>query len=199
MGRLNPRTLTTLALTALALAAVFSTALPAFGQTAVPTTQPVAAQDAAAGDNLKAATAEADGAKVTRPGIPFIWWLAPLGAIAALYFAYRFYNEVKAADPGDPEMIEIANHVREGAMAYLKRQYSIVAIVFVVLAILLAFMAFYLKVQNGIVPIAFLTGGFFSGLCGYLGMRTATLASNRTAAAARESLNRGLVVAFRAG
>ncbi|HQA43608.1 MAG TPA: sodium/proton-translocating pyrophosphatase, partial [Phycisphaerae bacterium] len=134
-----------------------------------------------------------------RPDIPFLWWLAPLGAITALYFAYRFYNEVKAADPGDPEMIEIAGHVREGAMAYLKRQYSIVTIVFIVLALLLAFMAFYLKVQNSIVPIAFLTGGFFSGLCGYLGMRTATLASNRTAAAARESLNRGLVVAFRAG
>ena len=84
-------------------------------------------------------------------------------------------------------------------MAYLKRQYKVVTIVFIVLACILAFMAFKLKVQNGIVPFAFLTGGFFSGLCGYLGMRTATLASNRTAAAARESLNRGLVVAFRAG
>ncbi len=199
MGRLNPRTLTTLALTALALTAVFSTALPAFGQTAVPTTQPVAAQDAAAVDNAEAATPEAAGAMNIRPDIPFLWWLAPLGAITALYFAYRFYNEVKAADPGDPEMIEIAGHVREGAMAYLKRQYSIVTIVFIVLALLLAFMAFYLKVQNSIVPIAFLTGGFFSGLCGYLGMRTATMASNRTAAGARESLNRGLVVAFRAG
>ncbi len=136
---------------------------------------------------------------ILRPGIPLVWWIAPITALVALYFAYKFYHEVKNSNPGDPEMIEIAGHVREGAMAYLRRQYTIVAVVFVILALLLAFMAFYLKVQNGIVPFAFLTGGFFSGLCGYLGMRTATLASNRTAAGARDSLNRGLVVAFRAG
>ncbi|GMV96883.1 MAG: hypothetical protein AMXMBFR83_12430 [Phycisphaerae bacterium] len=146
-----------------------------------------------------AETGDGPAEHVTRPGIPWLWWLAPIGAAVALYFAYRFFHEVKAADPGDPEMIEIAGHVREGAMAYLKRQYKIVAVVFLVLAGLLAFMAFYLKVQNGIVWFAFLTGGFFSGLCGFLGMKTATLASNRTAAGARESLNRGLVVAFRAG
>ncbi|MBN1492276.1 MAG: sodium-translocating pyrophosphatase [Phycisphaerae bacterium] len=144
------------------------------------------------------AAAEAAG-DITRPGIPILWWLAPIGAIVALYFANRFYGEVKRADQGDPEMIEIAGHVREGAMAYLRRQYSVVAVVFIVLAAILAFMAFKLKVQNGIVPFAFLTGGFFSGLCGYLGMRTATLASNRTAAGARRSLNDGLRVAFRAG
>jgi len=137
--------------------------------------------------------------EITRPAIPPIWWIAPIGALIALVFAWKFYGEVKNANQGDPEMIEIANHVKDGAMAYLKRQYKVVFVVFIVLACILAFMAFVLKVQNGIVPFAFLTGGFFSGLCGYLGMRTATLASNRTAAGARESLNRGLQVAFRAG
>ena len=144
-------------------------------------------------------TAAAAVTEVHRPSIPVVWWIAPVGAAIALFFAFKFYSEVKKADPGDPEMIEIAGYVREGAMAYLRRQYKIVAIVFIVLSLILAFMAFVLKVQNGIVPIAFLTGGFFSGLCGFLGMRSATVASNRTAAGARESLNRGLVVAFRAG
>ncbi len=135
----------------------------------------------------------------TRPSIPLVWWVAPIGAVLALFFALKFHREVRKANPGDPDMIEIAGHVREGAMAYLRRQYRVVAIVFVVLAALLAFMGFVLKVQNEIVFAAFLTGGFFSGLCGYLGMRTATMASNRTAAGARDSLNQGLVVAFRAG
>jgi len=138
-------------------------------------------------------------AEVTRPMIPSVWWIAPIGAVIALFFAFKFYNEVKSADPGDPEMVEIAGYVREGAMAYLRRQYKVVAIVFVILSAILAFMAYVLEVQNRIVWVAFLTGGFFSGLCGFLGMRTATLASNRTAAGARESLNRGLIVAFRAG
>ncbi len=146
-----------------------------------------------------AAEAPVEAGAVIRPAIPGVWWVAPIGALLALFFALKFYREVKTANPGDPDMIEIAGHVREGAMAYLRRQYRVVAIVFVVLAALLAFMGFVLKVQNEIVFAAFLTGGFFSGLCGYLGMRTATLASNRTAAGARESLNRGLVVAFRAG
>ncbi len=141
---------------------------------------------------------------VTRPtggigGIPVWWFIAPIGAIVALVFARKFYREVKASNEGDPEMIEIADHVTKGAMAYLKRQYSVVTVVFIVLACILGFMAFKLKVQNGIVPFAFLTGGFFSGLCGFLGMKTATMASNRTAAGARESLNSGLQVAFRAG
>ncbi|UCG17569.1 MAG: sodium-translocating pyrophosphatase [Phycisphaerales bacterium] len=139
------------------------------------------------------------GPELTRPDIPAVWWIAPVGALIALFFAGKFYREVKAADKGDPDMIEIAGHVREGAMAYLKRQYKVVTIVFIVLACILAFMAFVLQVQNPIVPFAFLTGGFFSGLCGYLGMRTATMASNRTAAGARNTLNQGLVVAFRAG
>jgi len=164
-----------------ALAMMVCTAVPAFAQ--------------------QAGEAAEELTRTGRPaaGIPAIWWIAPLAAILALIFAKKFYNEVKAADPGDPEMIEIAGHVTEGAMAYLKRQYKVVAIVFAVLAGLLCYIAFVLKVQNPIVPFAFLTGGFFSALCGYLGMRTATLASNRTTAAARRSLNDGLVVAFRAG
>ncbi|MBU0639676.1 MAG: sodium-translocating pyrophosphatase [Planctomycetes bacterium] len=136
---------------------------------------------------------------VARPSIPIWWWIAPVAAIIALVFAMKFYKEVQASDEGDPDMIEIAGHVRDGAMAYLKRQYKVVTVVFIVLALILAFMAFGLKVQNPIVWFAFLTGGFFSGLCGYLGMRTATMASNRTAAGARKSLNDGLRVAFRAG
>ncbi len=131
--------------------------------------------------------------------LPAVWWVAPICAIIALVFARKFYKEVLASDQGDPEMIEIAGHVRDGAMAYLRRQYTVVFVVFIVLAAILAWMGYYLKVQNSIVWFAFLTGGFFSGLCGYLGMKTATMASNRTAAGARKSLNDGLTVAFRAG
>ena len=126
-------------------------------------------------------------------------YLALIGAILALVFARKFYKEVAASDPGDPEMIEIAGHVTEGAMAYLKRQYRVVAVVFIVLAAILWYMGSILQVQNPIVWFAFLTGGFFSGLCGFLGMKTATMASNRTAAGARKSLNEGLRVSFRAG
>ncbi|MFQ5490332.1 MAG: sodium-translocating pyrophosphatase [Phycisphaerae bacterium] len=136
---------------------------------------------------------------MVRPDIPTIWWVAPIGAVIALLFAFIFYKQVRAADAGDEDMIRIAKYVSDGAMAYLKRQYMVVTMVFIVLALVLAFMAFVLKVQNTIVPLAFLTGGFFSGLCGFLGMKTATLASNRTTAGAKQSLNRGLVVAFRAG
>jgi K(+)-stimulated pyrophosphate-energized sodium pump len=167
---------------------VLAAAAPALAQ--VPETAPAV---------TAAAPAAAAVTDFERPGIPLTWWLAPIMALVALYFAYRFYGEVKTSDPGDPEMIEIAGHVREGAMAYLRRQYKVVFVVFVALSAILAWMAFSLGVQNKVVPMAFLTGGFFSGLCGYLGMRTATLASNRTAAAARKSLNDGLRVAFRAG
>jgi len=132
-------------------------------------------------------------------GIPIAWWIAPIAAVIALMFAWAFFNQVAAADPGDEKMQEIAGHVSVGAMAYLKRQYKVVALFFVAAVILLAIMAFGLKVQHGLVPFAFLTGGFFSGLCGWLGMKTATMASNRTTQGAKESLNRGLTVAFRAG
>ena len=95
-------------------------------------------------------------------------------------------------------MKKIALYVRQGAMAYLKQQYKIVTIVFVVLALIFGIMA-YFNLQNNWVPFAFLTGGFFSGLAGFFGMKTATFASARTAQAAQESLNKGLKVAFRSG
>ncbi|MGB2823537.1 MAG: sodium-translocating pyrophosphatase [Phycisphaerae bacterium] len=130
--------------------------------------------------------------------IPPLWWVAPLGALVALAFAWVFYREVAAANEGDEKMKEIAAYVTTGAMAYLKRQYKVVAIFFVVASIVLCIMGI-IGVQHQIVFLAFLTGGFFSGLCGWLGMKTATMASNRTAQGAKESLNRGLTVAFRAG
>jgi K(+)-stimulated pyrophosphate-energized sodium pump len=109
-----------------------------------------------------------------------------------------FYKKMMGANEGNATMIEIAGHVRVGAMAYLSRQYKVVALVFLVLLIILQVLAF-LGVQNPFVPIAFLTGGFFSGLCGFIGMKTATAASSRTAQGCSESLNRGLQVAFRSG
>ena len=131
--------------------------------------------------------------------IPGIWWVAPIMSLIALVFAYFMYKEVKTAPVGDEKMVEIAGHVSRGAMAYLKRQYKIVFLFFVVVSCILAFMGFVLHVQHEIVFLAFLTGGFFSGLCGFLGMKTATMASNRTTQGAKEGLNRGLRVAFRAG
>jgi K(+)-stimulated pyrophosphate-energized sodium pump len=129
-------------------------------------------------------------------------WGAPLIAIAAalvsLGFAYYFYKKVMEAPAGTDKMVEIATYVREGAYAYLFRQYKVVSIVFVVLVAIFAVLA-YNGIQNPFVPIAFLTGGFFSGLCGFLGMKTATNASSRTAQGASEGLNRGLQVAFRSG
>ncbi|MDI6732841.1 MAG: sodium-translocating pyrophosphatase [Planctomycetota bacterium] len=131
--------------------------------------------------------------------IPSGWLIAPTGSIIALLFAYIFYKGMRKSHPGEPEMVRIAGFVKVGAMAYLRQQYKVVAMFFVVMVILLATMAFVFKIQSGWVPFAFLTGGFFSGLCGYLGMKTATEASSRTAYAAKESLNKGLVVAFRSG
>ncbi len=128
------------------------------------------------------------------------WWgVALLGALSALYFAFHFFKWTMRRPEGEERMREIAEHVREGAYAYLRRQYRVVAIVFAVLFVILSVLAFGLKVQALWVPFAFLTGGFFSGLCGYLGMKTATSASARTANAARDSLNGGLQVAFRSG
>jgi K(+)-stimulated pyrophosphate-energized sodium pump len=131
-------------------------------------------------------------------GTPWSWWIAPVAAVLALGFAYYFYKKVMAAPEGNEKMISIANYVREGAYAYLFRQYSVVALVFIILLVILAVCA-YLGVQNPFVPVAFLTGGFFSGLCGFLGMKTATNASSRTAQGASVSLNQGLQVAFRSG
>jgi K(+)-stimulated pyrophosphate-energized sodium pump len=130
--------------------------------------------------------------------ISSLFWIAPVAAVLALLFAWIFYRSMMKAPAGSDRMQEIAGYVKEGAMAYIKRQYSVVLKVFIVLVVLLFVLA-YLGVQNPFVPIAFLTGGFFSGLCGYLGMRTATNASSRTAQGASESLNRGLKIAFRSG
>ena len=131
--------------------------------------------------------------------IPAVFWLVPVASLVALSMAWFFFRQMMAADEGTPRMKEIALYVRKGAMAYLKQQYKVVCIVFVVLCALFAFMAYGLNVQNPWVPFAFLTGGFFSGLAGFFGMKTATYASARTANAARESLNAGLKIAFRSG
>ncbi|MCK5844730.1 MAG: sodium/proton-translocating pyrophosphatase, partial [Victivallales bacterium] len=129
---------------------------------------------------------------------PAIWWIAPISALLALAFARFFYKSMMQANEGTDKMKEIAQYVREGAMAYLFRQYKVVAIVFVVLMLILAVLAIF-GIQNPFVPVAFLTGGFFSGLCGYIGMKTATNASARTTQGATESLNNGLKIAFRSG
>jgi K(+)-stimulated pyrophosphate-energized sodium pump len=142
--------------------------------------------------------AAAGGAPATGGGGAWLWWIAPLGSLLALGFAFYFYKKMMEASEGTERMVEIARHVREGAYAYLFRQYSVVTLVFVVLLSIFAFLA-YKGVQNPFVPVAFLTGGFFSGLCGFLGMKTATNASARTAQGASQSLNSGLQVAFRSG
>ena len=128
-----------------------------------------------------------------------IFWVVPVASVVALAFAWAFYRLMKREDEGTPRMREIAAHVRMGAMAYLRQQYKVVGLVFVVLALFFAYLAYGAGVQNEWVPFAFLTGGFFSGLAGYFGMKTATYASARTANAARQSLDRGLKVAFRSG
>lgn len=127
-----------------------------------------------------------------------VFWLVPITSLIALFFAWHFFKQMMRNSEGNATMKEIAQHVREGAMAYLSRQYRVVAMVFAVLVFLLAVLA-YMGVQNPFVPLAFLTGGFFSGLCGYLGMKTATFASARTAQGASVSLNQGLKIAFRSG
>ena len=131
--------------------------------------------------------------------IPTVFWIVPIASVCALGMAWFFFTQMMKESEGTPRMIEIAEYVRKGAMAYLKQQYKVVLIVFIVLAIIFAFMAYVLHAQNEWVPFAFLTGGFFSGLAGFFGMKTATYASARTANAARDSLDKGLKVAFRSG
>ena len=131
--------------------------------------------------------------------IPNVFWLVPIASVAALVMAWYFFRQMMKEEEGTPRMIEIAEYVRSGAMAYLRQQYKVVLIVFIVLALIFAFMAYVLKVQNEWVPFAFLTGGLFSGLAGFFGMKTATYASARTANAARKSLDGGLRIAFRSG
>jgi len=128
-----------------------------------------------------------------------LFWLVPVASVLALCFAYYFHKQMMKESEGTPQMIKIAAAVRKGAMSYLKQQYKIVGWVFLGLVILFSIMAYGFHVQNAWVPIAFLTGGFFSGLSGFLGMKTATYASARTANAARTSLNAGLRIAFRSG
>ena len=131
--------------------------------------------------------------------IPVVFWIVPIASVVALAMAWFFFRQMMKQDEGTPRMREIAGHVRRGAMAYLRQQYKVVGIVFIILAALFAFMAYGLHVQNPWVPFAFLTGGLFSGLAGFFGMKTATYASGRTANAARQGLDKGLKVAFRSG
>ena len=130
-----------------------------------------------------------------------LFWIVPVASVLVLLFAAKFFFDMKKADEGNDRMREIAGYVREGAMAYLKQQYKVVAIFFVIIAIAFAVMAWY-GLQNNIVPVAFLTGGIFSGLAGFIGMKTATYASGRVAQACRDKedgLNKGLQLAFRSG
>ena len=129
-------------------------------------------------------------------GVPWVWLVAPLASVIGLIFALVFYKQVMQVDEGTDMMKKIAQHIREGADAYLRRQYRVVTYVFAALFLLFLVLSL-LGVQNPFMPVAFLAGGFFSGLCGYLGMKTATSASARTANKARESLDGGLRVAFR--
>ncbi|WP_168563678.1 sodium-translocating pyrophosphatase [Crateriforma spongiae] len=153
---------------------------------------------------LAAAGSEATGEIVetaldqSRP-LPLWWHLTWITAAVALVSAFMFYRWIMEQSEGNDRMKEIAKYVREGAYAYLRRQYMVVIIFFIVVSSLLAVMAFGLEVQHRLVPFAFLTGGFFSGLAGFFGMKTATNASGRTAQGASESLDRGLKIAFRAG
>lgn len=128
-----------------------------------------------------------------------LFWLIPASSILALILAWYFYKQMMHVSEGTETMQKIALHVRKGAMSYLKQQYKVVGLVFLGLVILFSIMAYGFNLQNPWVPVAFLTGGFFSGLSGFLGMKTATYASARTANAARTSLNGGLTVAFRSG
>ena len=144
--------------------------------------------------------AQASSEAVWLFGVYGLWWsLAVAGSALALFQAWQFFQWMKVQPAGNQKMIEIAGYVRTGADAYLKQQYKVVAGFFLVIFLLLLILSFVLKVQSPWVPFAFISGGFFSGLAGWFGMKTATLASNRTAAGAERSLNEGLIVAFRSG
>ncbi len=135
----------------------------------------------------------------TEHTIPKLWWIAPIGGVCALLFARKFYKEVMRSPEGNEKMVSIAGHVKEGAYAYLRQQYKVVSIFFIGAFLVLLLISFGLNVQSKVVPFAFLTSGFLSGLAGFLGMKIATSASSRTAEGARKSLNQGLQVAFRSG
>ena len=127
------------------------------------------------------------------------FWVVPGVSIISLIFAWIFYHQMMQQDEGNERMKEIAGAVREGAISFLKQQYKVVAIFFVLMALFLSFLAFGLKVQSIWLPLIFLTGGFFSALSGFLGMRTATRASVRVTNAAIDSLGKALCIAFRSG
>lgn len=131
--------------------------------------------------------------------ITALFWIVPAAALVALVFAYYFFRQMMRQSEGTDVMKTIAQHVRDGAMSYLKQQYKIVGIVFLCMVVVFSIMAYGFNLQNPWVPLAFLSGGFFSALAGFLGMKTATYASARTAHAASHSLNKGLQVAFRSG
>lgn len=129
----------------------------------------------------------------------YLFWIAPLGSILALLFAFIFYRQMVSKQEGTDQMKKIAQHVRDGAMAYIKQQYKIVGIFFFIAFLFFILLSFVLKVQSPWVPFAFISGGFFSALAGFIGLKTATYASARTANAARSSLNEALQIAFRSG
>jgi len=168
--------------------------LAGFGAFALAQEGEGAAAVAEAGSELATTGPQADS-----PWVYVYWAIAFIGSLCALGFAFVFYRTMMQADEGNEEMIDIAAAVRQGANAYLWQQYKVVFLFFVVICAILAWFAFGLNVQSGWVPFAFLTGGFFSGLAGFIGMKTATWASSRTAAGAQQSLNAGLQVAFRSG
>src|SRR4030043_1731241 len=128
-----------------------------------------------------------------------LFWFVPAASATALFFAWYFFHAMKKESEGTEIMKRIASHVRKGAMAYIKQQYKVVTIIFIGLTIFFSILAYVLHVQNPWVPFAFLTGGFFSGLSGFFGLKTATYASARTTNAAQKSLNSGLRIAFRSG
>ena len=171
----------------------------ALGMLVAMTSTVLAAAEGEATEAAKEATEAAAASGGSEVIFVAFWAIAFVCAIIALVFAINFYKKMKAADEGNAEMVEIAQHVRVGANAYLWQQYKVVGLFFIAICALLAWMAFGLHVQSRWVPFAFLTGGFFSGLAGWFGMKTATWASNRTAAGAQKSLNQGLQVAFRSG
>ncbi len=159
-----------------------------------------AKEDGTADRSLSSSVEEAaESAGVAEWPIVLGWGISLAGSIVALFFAWKFFNWMKAQNPGDEEMVKIAEHVRQGARAYLNQQYKVVFLFFVLVSGLLAVVAFVFHAQSRWVPFAFLTGGFFSGLAGWFGMKTATLASSRTAQGCKNSLNEGLQVAFRSG
>ena len=130
--------------------------------------------------------------------LPAAYYLAPLGAILALIFAFVFYTQIMKASEGEPEMVRIAQAVRDGAYAYLSRQRRVIVVVFLgLIAVLIGLSV--LGLQPVLTAPGVAIAGILSGLCGFFGMKTATNASARTTAAAKQSLNDGLKVAFRAG